>query len=221
MLRFKPIRVFVHVWSDWPVPRWRGWPHASLSPMLRTIWQRGLFSFHSPFFSVSLQSAFSFFYSSHLVLSAFPFSFLFASTLLILCVFFQRPWSEAKLFFHSAATDFSRYCPKEVHVSARMSESASWDIKWVLICQRPSTKPVWGPVVPVWGISLTPPQWVIGCCVPSPPRSISAPPGLNQPVFSTVVRTWLKQTIACCVLRVRKGNSRHIGNWLLWCCNDA
>lgn len=55
MLCCKPIRVFIHVWSHWPVPLWRGWPHASLSPMLCTIWQWGLFFFH-PFFSVSLQS---------------------------------------------------------------------------------------------------------------------------------------------------------------------
>ena len=43
MLSFKPIRVFIHVWSDWPMPLWRGWPHASLSPILWTIWQRGAF----------------------------------------------------------------------------------------------------------------------------------------------------------------------------------
>lgn len=102
MLCFKPIRVFTHVWSDWPVPLWRGWPHASLSPILRTIWQWGVFFSHSLF--VSLQSdwfLFHFFISSVSEYLYFHSFFLFlllfmsftlmapalASTLSFLCYF--------------------------------------------------------------------------------------------------------------------------------------
>lgn len=72
MLWFKPITVFIHVWSDWPVPLWRGWPHASLSPIVSTIWQSGVF------FSVSYQSGcflFHFFISSVSEYLAFHSSF--------------------------------------------------------------------------------------------------------------------------------------------------
>lgn len=83
MLHFKPIRVFIHVWSDWPMPLWRGWPHASLSPVLHTIWQWGVFFSHS--LSVSLQSdcfLFHFFISSVSEYLAFHSFFLFFLTFL-------------------------------------------------------------------------------------------------------------------------------------------
>lgn len=43
VLCFKRIRVLSRVRSDWLMPLWRGGPHASLSPVLCTIWQRGGF----------------------------------------------------------------------------------------------------------------------------------------------------------------------------------
>lgn len=71
MLCFKPITVFIHVWSDWPMPLWRGWPHASLSPILCTIWQSGVFFSHSFSFCLSLSSLTGFYSisSSHLLVS--------------------------------------------------------------------------------------------------------------------------------------------------------
>lgn len=171
MLCCKPIRVFIHVRSHWPVPLWRGWPHASLSPILCTIWQWGLFFFHPFFLSLSNLTAFSFLHSSHLVVTtSFHFSFL----AWIHCGSDQKVFSRKHA--HLAAMNCSRGYPKEEHARMWIPELAIWELKQSLTCQLLSVSSVWSPVLLMWeqlryiSGDFTVSEWM--SCVLSPACSI-------------------------------------------------